>query len=113
MDINKIRDKALTEDAKMAIIADFIKSGSAGMETVTLTAPTGTLSDEDFAKISKNNCIIIASTQYFYKQYSASTVIRYGAIPRPSADHTKTIFDYVDIDKDTKAYEVKYEEVGV
>ena len=108
MDIDKIRNEALTEDTKMEAIADFLASGNAGIETVVLDGMTGTLSDEDYAKIQRDNCIITSSTEYFYKQYSAATVIRYGALPRLSVD--KVIFDYVDIDKATKSYEVKHEE---
>lgn len=108
MDIEKIRNEALTEDAKMEMIADYLKGGNAGVETVNLVGLSGTFSDEEYAKIQKDNCIIVASTQYYYKQYSASTVIRYGAIPRLGAG--QVIFDYVDIDKATKSYELKHEE---
>lgn len=86
---------------------DAIAAQSKGIEVVELNAMSGTLSDEDFAKVSSNNCVIMSSTQYYYKQYSASTVIRYGATPRLTAQ--SVIFDYVDIDKETKSYEVKYE----
>lgn len=107
MDINKIRNEALTEDAKMEIIADLMKSESQGVQTVEIHGMSGTFSDEEFEKISKNNCIILASTQLFYKQYDASTVIRYGAVPRLGND--KIILDYIDISKSTKTYELKNE----
>lgn len=106
-DLDKIRNEILTEDAKMEIIADHIKNNGDGVVVVTIDALTGTLSDEEYEKVSNNNCVIVVGTQYFYKQYSASTVIRYGAIPRLGTN--KVIFDYIDIDKGTKAYEVKNE----
>lgn len=111
MDIDKIRNLALTEDAKMAIIADFVKKGGAVVERVDLSSLAGMLSDEDFAKVQQDNCVVTVGTQYYYKQYSAATVIKYGAIPRASANKAQVIFDYVDIDKSTKTYEVGHEEV--
>lgn len=111
MDIDKIRNESLTEDSKMEMIADYLKdSGLVGIETLSLDSLSGTLSDDEYAKILKNNCVIIVGTQYYYKQYQAATVVRYGAIPRLGTD--KVIFEYVDIDKDTKAYEVKHEETN-
>lgn len=110
-DINKIRNEKLTEDFKMEAIADFLESGHGEINVVELHNMSGTLSDEDYNKVIENNCLIVSSTQYFYKQYSAATVIRYGAIPRLTA--SKVIFDYVDIDKTTKGYEVKYEELPI
>lgn len=111
MDIEKIRNEALTEDTKMEMIADYLKGGNAGVETVNLVGLSGTFSDEEYAKIQKDNCVITVGTQYYYKQYSAATVIKYGAIPRASANKAQVIFDYVDIDKSTKTYEVSHEEV--
>ena len=105
-DIKDIRKTVLTEDAKMGIIEEHIGDGD-GINVVELSTATGTLSDDDYEKVSNSNCIIIVSTQYFYKQYSASTVIRYGAIPRLGTQ--KVIFDYIDIDKNTKTYEIKSE----
>lgn len=114
MNIDKIRDEKLTEDSKMEMIADYLQEGeNVGIETVSLAGLAGTLGDEDYAKVQRNNCIVLVGTQYYYKQYSAATVIRYGAIPRATAQGDGVIFDYVDIDKDTKAYEVKNEEVLV
>lgn len=106
MDINEIKNLALTEDAKMKIIADAI-SATQGVEVVEIHDMSGTLSDEDYEKISKDNCLIKASTQYFHKEFHASTVIRYGATPRLGND--KIIFDYIAIDKSTKGYELKNE----
>lgn len=77
------------------------------MEVVEITGMSGTLSDEDYNKLLGDNCLIKASTQYFIKEYQAATVIRYGAIPRKS--NNSIIFDYIDIEKSTKAYELKYE----
>lgn len=105
--LEKIRNETLTEDFKMEIIADIIESGNAAVNVVEIHNMSGTLSDSDFEKIKKDNTIIVASTQYFYKQYSASTVIRYGAVPRLGVD--KVIFDYINIDKGTKGYELKNE----
>lgn len=107
MDINKIRNEVLTEDAKMEIIADLMDQSKKPIDVVEVKSMSGTLSDEDFAKISSNNCMMFSSTQYFYKQYSASTVIRYGALPRLGND--RVIFDYITIDKRTKAFELKNE----
>lgn len=117
MDIEKIRNEALTEDAKMEMIADYLKEGgdgkATGINVVVLGSPSGVLSDEDFDKVSHDNCVIVASTQYFYKQYDAATVLRYGSLPRLISDNTKIIFDYVDIDKGNKTYEAKYDEVDL
>lgn len=106
-DIDIIRDEKRTEDDKMEIIADILESDEQSVKVVQIEDMSGTLSDEEFKAISSNSCIMMASTQYFYKQYSASTVIRYGAIPRVGSN--KVIFDYIDIDKATKAYELKNE----
>lgn len=106
-DINKIRKEVLTEDAKMEIIADLMESGMQGIQTVEIHDMSGTFSDEEFEKISRNNCVIIASTQLFYKQYDASTLLRYEAMPR--LGNNKIILDYIEINKGTKAYELKYE----
>lgn len=106
-DINKIRNEILTEDAKMEIIADLMNQSKNPINIVEIKSMSGTLSDEDFAKVSSNNCIMFSSTQYFYKQYSASKVISYGALPR--IGNNRIIFDYIDIDKDTKAFELKNE----
>lgn len=83
-------------------------SGGVGVTTLQLSGISGTLSDEDFGKASGDNCIIIGGTEYFHKQYSAATVIRYGATPRIGAG--KVIFDYIDIDRATKTFELKHEE---
>lgn len=107
MEIDEIRNEALTEDAKMEMIADHIGKGIGNIEIVEIHGMTGTLSDDDFKKIMSNNCMILASTQYFYKQYSAATVVRYGALPRLGVD--KVIFDYISIDKATKTFELKNE----
>lgn len=104
-DIEKIRNEALTEDAKMEIVADLMDSGT--IVTMEINDVSGTLSDEDFAKVQKDNCIVKSSTEYYYKQYSAAGVIRYGALPRIGTG--KIIFDYIDIDKNTKTYELKNE----
>lgn len=84
--------------------------GSA-INVVEIHNMSGTLSDEDFAKISNDNCIIKASTQYFSKQYHASTLIRYGATPR--IGNNKIIFDYIEIDKESKAFELKNETYSI
>ena len=111
MDIDKIRNESLTEDSKMEMIADYLKnSGLVGIETLSLDGLSGTLSDDEYAKILKDNCVITVGTQYYYKQYQAATAIRYGATPRLGTN--KVIFEYVDIDKDSKAYEAKHEETN-
>lgn len=104
-DIDKIRNETLTEDAKMEIVADLMDNGT--IVAIEINDISGTLSDEDFAKVEKDNCIVKSSTEYYYKQYSAAKVIRYGALPRIGTG--KIIFDYIDIDKDTKTYELKNE----
>ena len=63
MDINENRKEVLTEDAKMEIIADMMESGSTGINVVEIHSMSGTLSDEDFAKVQGDNCMIKASTQ--------------------------------------------------
>lgn len=109
----EVNDK-LSEQQKESLIIHLLNtiiielSGGVGINTVTLTTPTGTLSDEDYAKILRDNCVIVMSTQYFRKQYSASTLVNYSATPRVGVD--KVIFDYIDIDKETKAYELKHDE---
>ena len=77
------------------------------INVVEIHGMTGTFSDEDFDKISSDNCVIKASTQYFSKQYHASTLIRYGATPRIA--NNKIIFDYIEIDKESKTFELKNE----
>ena len=110
-DFDKIRNEQITEDEKLELIADYLENGggSVGINVVELEGLSGTLSDEQYDKITKNNCMIMLSTQYFYKQYSAATVIKYGALPRVTANHG-VVFESIDIDKTTKAYEYKYEE---
>lgn len=107
MNIEDIRKETLTEDAKMETIADYLEGGSGSINVVSISGMSGTLSDEDFEKIKKDNCMMKASTQYFYKQFSAATLIRYGALPRPGVD--KVIFESIEIDKATKQYELKTE----
>lgn len=107
MNLEDIRDELRTEDDKMEFLADYLGSGAGGVEIVEIHNMSGTLSDEDFAKVSKNNCVIVASTQYYYKQFSASTMYRFTSAPRLGVD--KIIFDYITIDKETKAYELKNE----
>lgn len=111
MDIDKIRNETLTEDAKMEMIADYIQAGGqqTGPVVVDLVNLSGTLSDEDYANALKDNCIIKVSTEYFYKQFSASTVITYASVPRISANKEKVIFDSVEIEKSSKSYTVKSE----
>lgn len=103
MSIDDIRKVTLTEDAKMEMIADYIATGGAGINVVQISNMSGTLSDEDFEKIKGNNCMMMASTQYFYKQFSAATLIRYGALPRIS--NGKIIAESITVDRDTKHYE--------
>lgn len=107
MDINEIRKEVLTEDAKMEIIADHLID-NAGINVVEIHNMSGTLSDEDFAKVQGDNCMIKASTQYFYKQFDAATLLRYGALPRLGVD--KVIFESITIDKSTKGYEFTVEQ---
>lgn len=111
VDIDKIRNEQLTEDSKMEAIADYLESDGGRNKIVEINNMTGTLSDEDYDKVNSNDCIIVASTQYFYKQYSAATVIRYGATPRLTKQ--SVIFDYVDIDKATKEYTLSYEDLPI
>lgn len=105
-DINQIRNETLTEDAKMEIIADHFDD-KAGINVVQVTNMSGTLSDDDYEKLLQPNSVIVASTQYYYKQYDASTLLRYTSAPRLGVD--KIIFDYIEITKETKAYELKNE----
>lgn len=77
------------------------------INVVDINGMSGTFSNEDFAKILSDNCVLRAGTQYFSKEYHAATVIRYGATPRLS--NNKIIFDYIDIDKNSKSYELKNE----
>lgn len=107
MDINKIRNEALTEDAKMELIADYIESENSGVNVVQVTNMSGTLSDDDYEKLLQSNSVILASTQFYYKQYDASTILRFASAPRLGVN--KIIFDYIEIDKATKAYELKNE----
>lgn len=84
-------------------------SGSGEPEIVEISSFSGTFSDSDFEKVSKDNCIIVASTHYFYKQHSAATVIVYAAFPRlagQSGDQS-ILFDTITIQKSTKEYELK------
>lgn len=106
-DTDIIRDEKRTEDDKMEIIADFIESGTSGINVVQITSMSGTLSDDDYKKLLQPNTVILASTQFYYKQYDAATILRFAAAPRLGVD--KIIFDYIDIDKATKAYELKNE----
>lgn len=107
MDINKIRNEALTEDTKMELIADYIESENSGVNVVQVTNMSGTLSDDDYKKLLQANSVILASTQFYYKQYDASTMLRFASAPRLGVD--KIIFDYIEIDKATKEYELKNE----
>lgn len=107
-DINDIRKEVLTEDAKMEIIADLMGSGATGINVVEIHNMSGTLSDEDFAKVQGDNCMIKASTQYFYKQFDAATLLKYGALPRLGTG--KVIFETITIDKATKGYEFTVEQ---
>lgn len=107
MDINKIRNEALTEDAKMEIIADLMATENSGINVIQITNMSGVLSDDDYKKLLQANSVIVASTQYYYKQYDASTMLRFTSAPRLGVD--KIIFDYIEIDKETKAYELKNE----
>lgn len=106
-DINEIRKEVLTEDAKMEIIADLMESENNGINVIQVTNMSGTLSDDDYKKLLQPNSVILASTQYYYKQYDASTMLRFASAPRLGVD--KIIFDYIEVDKATKAYELKNE----
>ncbi len=106
MDINDIRKEVLTEDAKMEIIADHLTG--TGINVVEIHNMSGTLSDEDFAKVQGDNCMMKASTQYFYKQFDAATLLKYGALPRLGTG--KVMFESITIDKATKGYEFTVEQ---
>ena len=100
-----IRDEKRTEDDKMELIADFMESGANGINVVQVSNMSGTISDDDYKKLLQPNSVILASTQYYYKQYDASTMLQFASAPRLGVD--KVIFDYITIDKETKAYELK------
>ena len=102
-----IRDEKRTEDDKMELIADFMESEANGINVVQVSNMSGTISDADYKKLLQPNTVILASTQFYYKQYDASTMLRFAAAPRLGVD--KVIFDYITIDKETKAYELKNE----
>ena len=106
-DIDIIRDEKRTEDDKMELIADYMESGNNGINIIQITSMSGTLSDDDYEKLLQANSVILASTQYYYKQYDAATLLRFASAPRLGVD--KVIFDYVEIDKATKTYELKNE----
>lgn len=106
-DIDIIRDEKRTEDDKMELIADYMESGNNGINVIQVTNMSGTLSDDDYYKLLQLNSVILASTQFYYKQYDASTMLRFASAPRLGVD--KVIFDYIEIDKATKAYELKNE----
>jgi hypothetical protein len=82
----------------------------AGQSVVELSNVSGTLSDSDYAKVQQDNCIIKVSTQYFYKAFSASTLIVYQAFSR-QAGQDQALFDYVEITKSTKAWELKADNI--
>ena len=82
-----------------------------GVEIVELDNLSGTLSDADYEKVSGDNCLIKMSTQYFYKEYSASTLIVYSAFSRTGT--SSIIFENIEITKADKTWEYKAETVSV
>ena len=70
-----------------------------GMQTVDMSGTHGTLSDEDFAKVSGNNCVVVAGgTSYFTKALETESVITYVANNISGEIGTRIIF------KDDKAW---------
>ena len=82
----------------------------AGQEIVELTGLSGTLSNDDYAKVSGDNCVIKMSTQYLYRAFNASTLIVYQALTR-QAGTGKALFDYVEITKADKTWELKADDI--
>ena len=90
-----------------AIISNYL-----GMEVVELSGNSGTLSDEDFAKVKNGNCIIrrandsTTPTQYawFYSNYSniGSNILFYRVSSDAGSNYVSTSSTYISVDLDTK-----------
>ena len=90
---------------------DLENNGGSGETTVVeLINLTGTLTDAQYTELLGNNAVIAIGTQYYYKAYDASTLLVYQALTRQGAQNS-VLYDYVEITKSTKAYEVKYNQV--
>lgn len=97
-------------DSDGKIDKDLLPDGSMGPEIVSLENLSGTLTDEQYTTLSGDNALILLSTQYFRKAYSASTLIVYQAMTR-QAGQDSALYEYIEITKSTKAWEYKNDNI--
>ena len=74
-----------------------------GFDVLELSSTSGTLTDSEYALAQSNQCVIKVSTQYFYREFVAATLISYKAFPRNASYGTVTN-EYIEITKSTKAW---------
>lgn len=86
------------------------QAGDSSIEVVELSNLSGTLTDEQYAKLSGNNCVIHLGTQTFYKEFDASTLITYQAFTR-QAGQDQALFEYIEITKADKSWEYQAENI--
>lgn len=76
-----------------------------GIVTVSLgNAITGTLSDDDYAKVTGDNCVIKFGNYNWYKYYDDGTYIYYCKV-KPNNGYDSVTTDLFKIKKDTKFYQ--------
>lgn len=77
-----------------------------GFEVLELSNLSGTLTDEQYNLALSDACVIKLGTQYFYKEFNASTLLTYKAFGNNVSTGTITN-DYVEITKADKSWELK------
>ena len=74
-----------------------------GFDVLELSNTLGTLTTAQYNLVTSEQCVIKLGTQYFYKEFSASTLISYKAFPHNVSDGTVTN-DYIEITKSSKEW---------
>jgi len=109
IDLSNLKYNEIKEDCTVEEVRRILAGGAGSgtiIDSVSLTGMSGTLSDADYAKLLLDNCVIKVGTQNYYKAFDASTLLIYQAFSR-QAGQDQALYDYVEITKSTKAYEVK------
>jgi len=97
-----------SDDTWAFVVKDITELGG-GLQVVEISAMSGTLTDEQYNILNGDNAVIKAGTQYYYKEFSASTLIQYKALARMGVD--KVIIEYYTIQRATKEFELTTEEL--
>lgn len=99
-----VNDRYLHTNASTGSLEWGEVTSSSGVEVITLTSSSGTLSDEDFAKVSGDNCVIKVGSNTYYKYSNNGFALVYYSFPMGNYNADVLTNPNVTIRLDNKQY---------